>query len=82
MDINPVSDGHLLTVPRTYAEMIFDISASDLAAVTAMAEMVADAVPRSTGEGRGFDWKVVKADPEQVRARADRIRPHVAAEWA
>ena len=81
-DINPVTDGHLLIIPRTHAETIFDISASDLAAVTATAKRVADAIPRWTGEGRGFDWKLVTGDPERIRATADRIRPHIAAERA
>lgn len=81
-DINPVTDGHLLIVPRTHAETIFDISGADLAAVAATAKSVADAIPRWTGEGRGFDWKLVTGDPERIRATADRIRPHIAAERA
>ena len=81
-DINPVTDGHLLIIPRTHAETIFDISASDLAAVTATAKRVADAIPRWTGEGRGFDWKLVTGDPERIGEMADRLRPHIATEWA
>ena len=77
-----MTDGHLLIVPRTHAETVFDISASDLAAVAAMTKRVADAIPRWTGEGRGFDWKLVTGDPERIRATAERIRPHIAAEWA
>jgi len=50
--------------------------------VAAAAKRVADAIPRWTGEGRGFDWKVVTGDPERNRATADRIRAHTPAEWA
>ena len=81
-DINPVNDGHLLIIPKIHAETIFDISGADLAAVAATAKSVADAIPRWTGEGRGFDWKVITGDPERIWATADRIRPHSAAEWA
>ncbi len=81
-DINPVNDGHLLIIPKIHAETIFDISDADLAAFAATAMRVADAIPRWTGEGRGFDWKLVKRDPERIRATADRIRTHIPAEWA
>ena len=81
-DINPVNDGHLLIIPKIRAETIFDISDADLAAFAATAMRVADAIPRWTGEGRGFDWKVITGDPERIRATADRIRPHSAAERA
>lgn len=37
-------------------------------------------IPRWTGEGRGFDWKVVTGDPERIGEMADRIRAHIAAE--
>ena len=54
-DINPVNDGHLLTIPKIHAETIFDISGADLAAVAATAKMVPGAIPRWTREDRGFD---------------------------
>ena len=79
-DINPVNDGHLLIIPKIHAETIFDMSGADLAAVAATAMRVADAIPRWTGEGRGFDWKLVTGDPERNRATSDRIRAHSAAE--
>ena len=39
-------------------------------------------IPRWTGDGRGFDWKVVTGDPERIGKMADRIRAHTPAEWA
>ena len=81
-DINPVNDGHLLIIPKIHAETIFDISDADLAAFAATAMRVADAIPRWTGEGRGFDRKVVTGDPERSGETADRIRAHIPAEWA
>ena len=44
MDINPASRGHLLVIPKMHAESIFEISESDLAAVTAAARRCARAV--------------------------------------
>jgi histidine triad (HIT) family protein len=31
-------------------------------------------IPRWKGDGKGFDWKLVKGDPERIRAAADLIR--------
>lgn len=44
MDINPVNDGHLLIIPKSHAETIFDISPTDLTAVTATSKKVAEAI--------------------------------------
>lgn len=108
MDINPVNDGHLLVVPKVHAETIFDISPTDLIAVSTTVKKVADAIhealrpdglslyqangaaasqvvphfhlhviPRWKGDDKGFDWKLVKGDPDRIKATADRIRAHV-----
>ncbi|MFQ5988302.1 MAG: HIT family protein [Candidatus Methylomirabilales bacterium] len=108
MDINPVNDGHLLVIPKAHAETIFDMSAADVAAVSATAKKMAEAIrqalhpeglnlyqangaaasqvvphfhlhliPRWKGDGRGFDWKLVKGDPERISATADKIRAQV-----
>jgi histidine triad (HIT) family protein len=37
-------------------------------------------IPRWKGDGRGFDWKLVKGDPDRIRATADRIRAHTHSE--
>lgn len=44
MDINPVNDGHLLVIPKTHAETIFDISPTDLLAVSTTLKKVAAAI--------------------------------------
>ena len=31
-------------------------------------------IPRWNGDGKGFDWKLVKGDPERIRATGERIR--------
>lgn len=105
MDINPINDGHVLVIPRTHAETIFDISPGDFSAVSSATKKVAEAIrqalqpeglnllqsngeaasqviphfhlhliPRWKGDGKGFDWKLVKGDPDRIRATADRIR--------
>lgn len=37
-------------------------------------------IPRWTGDGKGFDWKLVKGDPDRITATADRIRVHIRSE--
>jgi histidine triad (HIT) family protein len=41
MDINPVTEGHTLVVPRAHSTDLFDISAEDLAACGELAQEVA-----------------------------------------
>jgi hypothetical protein len=40
-----------------------------------------DPIPRWLGVDRGLDWKLVTGDAARIKATADRIRPHMAAEW-
>ncbi len=44
MDINPVNDGHLLVIPKSHAENLFDLSEDDLKAVASAVQQVARAV--------------------------------------
>ncbi|MFQ5657496.1 MAG: HIT family protein [Candidatus Methylomirabilales bacterium] len=37
-------------------------------------------IPRWIGDGKGFEWRLVKGDPERIRATADRIRSHLSQE--
>lgn len=41
MDINPVTDGHLLVVPRTHSRDLVEVEEADLVAVTLMARRLA-----------------------------------------
>jgi histidine triad (HIT) family protein len=41
MDINPATRGHALVIPRAHSQDIHDIAAEDLAAVSALAQIVA-----------------------------------------
>jgi histidine triad (HIT) family protein len=105
MDINPLSDGHTLIIPKTHSESLFDIGEEDLLAVTGMARRVAAGIrkglnpdglsliqangaaafqsvfhyhlhliPRRHQDGVGFDWPLVKGDPDRIRATAQKIR--------
>jgi histidine triad (HIT) family protein len=111
MDINPVNEGHLLIISKAHAETIYDMSPPDLAAVSATAKKMAEAIrqalhseglnlyqangaaasqvvphfhlhliPRWKGDGKGFDWKLVKGDPERIRVTAEKIRAQVPTE--
>ncbi len=31
-------------------------------------------IPRWNGDGKGFDWKLVKGDPERIRATGEKLR--------
>jgi histidine triad (HIT) family protein len=44
MDINPISEGHTLVIPRAHAENIWEISPEDLAAVQMAAQRLASAL--------------------------------------
>ncbi|MFQ5846426.1 MAG: HIT family protein [Candidatus Methylomirabilales bacterium] len=39
-------------------------------------------IPRWTGDGKGFDWQLVKGDPDRIKATAEQIRTHVPLEGA
>lgn len=34
-------------------------------------------IPRWKGDGRGFDWRLVKGDPGRIAATAEKIRSHL-----
>ena len=43
-DINPISDGHTLIIPKAHAENIWEIDAEDLAAIHRISKQVAMAI--------------------------------------
>jgi histidine triad (HIT) family protein len=43
-DINPITDGHILIIPKVHAENIFEMSADDMAAVAHAAKKLAHAI--------------------------------------
>ncbi|UCF71971.1 MAG: HIT family protein [Deltaproteobacteria bacterium] len=51
MDINPASRGHLLVIPKNHAENIFEISESDLSAVTKAVKRCARAAKEALNAG-------------------------------
>ncbi len=68
MDINPLSRGHCLVVPKAHAATLYDAEAEDLKAA------IATLIPRWTNDGKGFDWKEVLGNREEIMGTADRIR--------
>ena len=105
MDINPLSRGHCLVVPKAHAATLYDVETEDLRAAIATAKKVAGAIrkalnpdglnllqangaaafqsvphfhlhliPRWTNDGKGFDWKEVAGNREEIMGTADRIR--------
>ncbi len=46
MDINPLSSGHTLVIPRTHAENIFEISEQDATAVIKAVKMLSTAIKK------------------------------------
>jgi len=49
MDINPASRGHMLVVPKSHAENIFEISEGELSAVMGAVKRCAGAVKEALG---------------------------------
>ena len=43
-DVNPISDGHTLIIPKAHAENIWEISGEDLAAIHLASKKVASAI--------------------------------------
>ena len=43
-DVNPISDGHTLIIPKAHAENIWEISGEDLTAINLASQKVADAI--------------------------------------
>jgi len=105
MDINPLSRGHCLVVPKAHAATLYEAETEDLKAAIATAKKVAGAIrkalnpdglnllqangaaafqsvphfhlhliPRWTNDGKGFDWKEVPGNREEIMGTADRIR--------
>jgi len=67
-DINPVSEGHTLVIPKNHAENLFEISSQDLAAVQAASQKVARAIKQALNpigvaalqlNGRGVNQEVM-----------------------
>lgn len=49
MDINPVSDGHALVIPKKHAENLWEISEADLHAVHTASKKIVHAMTRAMG---------------------------------
>jgi len=104
MDINPLSRGHCLVVPKAHAATLYEAETEDLKAAIATAKKVAGAIrkalnpdglnllqangaaafqsvphfhlhliPRWTNDGKGFDWKEVPGNREEIMGTVDRI---------
>ena len=67
-DINPVSEGHTLIIPKNHAENLFEISSQDLAAVQTASQKIAKAIKQALNpigvvalqlNGRGVDQVVM-----------------------
>ncbi len=54
LDVGPLADGHLLTVPRTHYELITDMPDSECAALTSKLPMLGKALMAVTGAA-GFN---------------------------
>ena len=92
MDINPISDGHTLIIPKAHAENLWEISGPDLCAVQLAAKKVAAALQKAldlTGvaalqlngavELKMTDWKLIPGDMDRIRAAARSITAALAA---
>lgn len=79
-DINPISEGHTLLIPKAHAENIWEISAEDISAVALAARKVAAAIRKALNpsgvaalqlNGRGVDQVVMHYHLHIVPRAAD-----------
>jgi histidine triad (HIT) family protein len=79
-DINPISEGHTLLIPKAHAENIWEISAEDISAVARAARKVAAAIRKALNpmgvaalqlNGRGVDQLVMHYHLHLVPRAAD-----------
>ena len=50
------------------------LQANGAAAFQSVPHLHLHLIPRWIGDGKGFDWKLVKGDPEKIRAVGEKIR--------
>jgi histidine triad (HIT) family protein len=48
LDVSPLTKGHVLVVPKTEVDLLFDLEKSDYEAVHAMAKLVAKAIQKAS----------------------------------
>ena len=79
-DINPVSEGHTLVIPKNHAENLFEISSEDLAAVHTASQKIAQAIKEALNpvgvvalqlNGRGVNQVVMHYHLHLVPRAAD-----------
>ncbi len=54
LDINPLTEGHTLVIPKAHVESVFDISAEDLKHISAVAQKISNKM-KETGQTEGVD---------------------------
>lgn len=79
-DINPISDGHTLIIPKAHAENLWEISGADLTAIHLASKKVADAMKKALGpldiallqlNGRGVNQVVMHYHLHLIPRKAD-----------
>jgi histidine triad (HIT) family protein len=78
MDINPISPGHCLVLPKTHAPTIFDADAADLQAAIATAKRVALAL-KETLEPEGLN--ILQANGPAAFQSVPHFHLHLIPRW-
>jgi histidine triad (HIT) family protein len=89
MDINPLNTGHCLVVTRRHAatqkvaialvaavkpDGLNMLQANGAAAFQSVPHFHLHLIPRWVRDGKGFDWKLVSGDREQITKVGERVR--------
>ncbi len=79
MDINPLSDGHILVVPKAHAADIHEITEADFAAVTAATHKLAAAV-KKTLDPEGIN--LMQLNGKAANQIVPHLHVHIVPRWS
>lgn len=78
MDINPLSDGHTLVIPKTHAESIFEISEHDMCAVITAVRRLSRAIKKGV---HADGITIVQLNEKAAGQMVPHLHVHIIPRW-
>nr|HID59313.1 HIT family protein [Desulfobacterales bacterium] len=78
MDINPINDGHMLVIPKTHAENLFEIEESDFLAVMSVVRRLSLAIRRVLGPD---GMNLMQLNGEAAGQVVPHLHVHIVPRW-